>query len=289
MKRTDRAHLQRRCKARRLPLAVFATLGLIGCSSTPEVQPETAPGIGPAVDRAAFELASKAAKRVEISTLRVALHNVADIDGNGTSPLPSRFASNDLSVLTEEVAGEMTIALASNFHLIDLDLMQPITESWRRDGLSPAEMVERSGATHLVVGTISPHEHAVQLNLRLVDAKSYVIVSTARVDLPVHNLSDRSRVALGDIMPVRDRSLTHPKQNQLTLPPEPVPVSEVGVAFAEPLVEEQPPVEAARSTKPVGYEYTPASSVRSTAKALDPHRVGPAAARLAAVGRTIGD
>jgi FlgO protein len=276
-------------------LALLSLSGLVACSSTPEVQEAPpAPGIGAAVDRAAFELASKAAQRVEVSTLRVALHGVEDVDGVGDSPLPSRFASSDLSVLTEEVAGEMTIALASNFHLIDRELMEPLIESWREDGLSAPELVEKTGATHVVVGTVSPRDDAVQLNLRLVDAKNYVIVSTARVDLPVDGLSDRSRVALGDILSPRTRDRMPSHYEDRTRPPEPVPLTDDGLAAADRLVEEGSSVETTRrameSAAPAGYSYTPSSRrISRTKRTVDPARPGPAAARFAAAGRRLGD
>lgn len=280
MKRTRQTTGRRARKGLALAAPLLACLA--ACSSTPEVIEEPAPGVGAAVDRIALELARKASGRVEISTLRVALHEVAEVEGDGISPLPSRYASDDLSVLTNEVAGEVTIALASNFHLIDRELMEPLEEAWRSEGLTAAELVDKSGATHLVVGTISPRDDSVQLNLRLVDAKNYVIIATARGDLPVQLLSDRSRVALGDILAPRGRRLPTREDmlRERMQPPEPIRVTDRGVAQAEPLVPETREIEAA------GYRY---GSARTRNQATPTRRDGPAAARFAALGRNLDD
>lgn len=160
--------------------------------------------LGASVDALAEELARVARQRTDLSSMRVCLHPVTEIQVDNLPPLSARYRTTDLDYLAEEITEELELALSSRFHLIDTDLFGQPPQPWALEGReSGSQVAEHFGATHLAVGTLVPHVDRLQLKIRLVDTGNWVIVATARGTVPLEFLSDRSRVALGDLVPYR--------------------------------------------------------------------------------------
>ncbi len=160
--------------------------------------------LGASVDALAEELARVARQRTDLSSMRVCLHPITEIQVDNLPPLSARYRNTDLDYLAEEITEELELALSSRFHLIDTDLFGEPPQPWALEGReSGSQVAEHFGATHLAVGTLVPHVDRLQLKIRLVDTGNWVIVATARGTVPLEFLSDRSRVALGDLLPYR--------------------------------------------------------------------------------------
>ena len=292
-----------------------------GCASTGSAGDEARPTLGRTVDVVAEELARAARQRIDLSSMRVCLRKVTEIEAEIMPPMPVRSELDDLGYLAEEISGELVLALSSRFNLIDTDLFDapvapPAGKAGERNGL-PAE---HFGATHLVVGTLAAHGDEVLLNIRLVDAGNWVIIATARGVVPVQLLSDRSRVALGDLPPARnqqepravppspaekDRFAEHPREVTVpdvgvaALEEEPSSIVPIDSALTESAPEPAPDLEVVAAAKPPRKPVSDRGELdlllHSTATYTTPvnrHdpkkllRPGPAEARFTALGRS---
>jgi hypothetical protein len=254
-----------------------AALFTFGCASPgSEIAPARTP-LGDAVDAVAEELARTARQRIDLSSMRIHLREVTEIEADTVPPMPSwPRVIDDLDYLAEEIHGELLLALSSRFNLIDTDFdPEPLVgSSTDQPAGRPSLLAAHFGATHIVLGTIAPHGDEIRLKVRLVDVGNRVIVAVARGTVPVELLSDRSRVALGDLPP----AYTAP-----TPPPPAADPIETPSLAAAPLLEEPESgrteldrLISSRGTKATPYEcYASATSAGT----------GPAAARFTLLGR----
>ena len=186
-----------------LPLLV---VGACASTQTSVEMPDEAPRAHVVVETLADELVRDAERRVDTNTMRVYVDELREARDTDDDLARMRMDHGELASVGRELQRELVVALTSRLNLIDVELAR------RTAGLeeeTPVDDVARAvGATHALVGTFSPRRDELEVLIRLVDAKSLVIVAAASGVLAVDDLSDLGRLALAPAEPMLDAPLT---------------------------------------------------------------------------------
>jgi hypothetical protein len=292
--------------------ALWVPAVLAACAATPAAPEKSAPApIEPSVQRIIARLVGTAELRMDLASVRVWLMPLEEPARGVTPALAQPYAVHAL--VGRELEQELVLALSQALYVLDPEL---VGETQSED-----EVVRDFGATHFVMGSYAPQDDNLILSLRLVDARTKLIVAAARGIVDVASLSEPSRLALAPA-PVQPNSAQSalastpgwlgssaarlsqspgpqaPSGSQLYPHPEPAPGRAAStftpsVARDTPLAATQPepietqPVELAGEDERVAWNarralYTPK---KDAAPAKGPSEPGPAALRLRAIGR----
>lgn len=202
--------------------------------------PEPEPGVDAFVTEVGAELVDAASRRTDISRMRLRLGTIVHVAGSGrASSMGESGWTSESSPFVEELRKQLLVTLSESVHVLDASRVEP-------DDRAPAPT-----ATHELVGEVETRGTGLVLALRVVDARSSVILAALRRPVSVSELGQWTRAAL--------------------VQPPPLPEVEVAAAANEPEGTVPPPEPAGARTEPE----------------LDPF-AGPAFQRLRARGFRLG-
>jgi hypothetical protein len=200
-------------------LALSALLtALASCESAPRAEPTPTTALERSIDAIANDLVESAKLRTDVRAVRALQRPIQPVKDPATPEIPGLVAQSAFPEGTEEHVGdllsrELQLALSDRMHLIESVPSENATD------LSGdlREVAFRSGATHLLVGEHNwdgrSRDGSVAVTVRLVDARSRVIIAAVRGDVPTSSLLR----GLAPVKPVR--KLIAVPDRQVTLPP----------------------------------------------------------------------
>lgn len=174
----------------RTPLihCLLATAPLAACVTPPRV-PATAPDVDDAVASIAQHLVDAAELRIDPSAMRICVPPLEMRDA--TPGAPERSAS-ELAALRAALQHELVFALSERLHVVDGSVTG---EAPQPDDEDLAALVERTAASHALLGHALRTEGELHVAVRLVEADTGLIVAAARADLTTASLVERGAMA----------------------------------------------------------------------------------------------
>lgn len=173
-------------QARLWPAA--ALLATAACATTPErPAPDAGPGLEASVGRIAERLVRSAELRTNLRSVRTRIDTIEPEHGTA-----GRFAADEGERIGTVLRRELMLVLVDDIYLVDSDA-DPHDRATLGEVSRAADAPP--GATHRLVGDYVCVGGDVYLSMRLVDARTHVIVAAARGPIPLAALGDLSQPA----------------------------------------------------------------------------------------------
>jgi len=168
-----------------------------GCLST-SVERGTEPTVNLEIDasieRLADTLVRAAEVRIDVSAMRLCVH---EFQGSTAEQVYGHWVKQqglELSSVGAALEHEFMVALSSRLHLLDSSLAGPGAPRLHADPLEA--VADHVGATHALVGSFMRRDDQLAVSVRIVDARSLLIVAAARGVVPFAPLAELGPLAM---------------------------------------------------------------------------------------------
>lgn len=165
---------------------LFLASALAACATSAPREAEVAPQlpVDAVVERLSGRLVAAAELRTDLNAMRLAVWPVEDALSEGRS---ARASLEEGAVsLGDELRDQFQVALSEHLHVFDAELAGASEESWRHS--NPSRLASELGATHVLLGEVGRRGEDILLAIRLVDARTNLIVAAEREHLSAGSL-----------------------------------------------------------------------------------------------------
>ena len=186
---TSSIHRPKRPAAPGMILALASSLAL-ACASS-RSSPAEEGSRGESLTRIADELVGSAELRADLSAMRVHVARLVESDLDPSEAWRRTARAGRFETVPDEVRSELVLALSRRLHVLDPSLAgETDLDS------SVQDAARQLGATHVVLASYVHEDDTLLVTTRLVDAKSLLIVASARGRVPIRELTRATRTAL---------------------------------------------------------------------------------------------